>query len=154
MDVKLINPFVDAFLNVMPQLGFQEIKKQNVSLKGKNLKSQGVMLNIGIVGDIKGNVVYCLDIEGAKKIASTMMMGFPVTELDDMAQSAISELSNMLTANASTNFSESGVNINISTPTLIFGNDFEAKMNTDKVICINILVDDIPIEINTAFEKL
>lgn len=154
MDVKLINPFVDAFLNVMPQLGFQEIKKQNVSLKGKNLKSQGVMLNIGIVGDIKGNVVYCLDIEGAKKIASTMMMGFPVNELDDMAQSAISELSNMLTANASTNFAENGVNINISTPTMIFGNDFEAKMNTDKVICINILVDDIPIEINTAFEKL
>jgi len=154
MDVKLINPFVDAFLNIMPQLGFQEIKKQNISLKGKNLKSNGVMLNIGIVGDIKGNVVYCLDIEGAKKIASTMMMGFPVTELDDMAQSAISELSNMLTANASTNFSESGVNINISTPTLIFGNDFEAKMNTDKVICIRILVDDIPIEINTAFEKL
>lgn len=154
MDVKLINPFVDAFLTVMPQLGFQEIKKQNVSLKGKNLKSQGVMLNIGIVGDIKGNVVYCLDVEGAKKIASTMMMGFPVSELDDMAQSAISELSNMLTANASTNFAESGVNINISTPTLIFGNDFEAKMNTDKVICINILVDDIPIEINTAFEKL
>lgn len=153
MDVKLINPFVDAFLNVMPQLGFQEIKKQNVSLKGKNLKSQGVMLNIGIVGDIKGNVVYCLDVEGAKKIASTMMMGFPVNELDDMAQSAISELSNMITANAGTNFAEKGVNINISTPTLIFGNDFEAKMNTDKVICINILVDDIPIEINTAFEK-
>lgn len=153
MDVKLINPFVDAFLTVMPQLGFQEIKKQNVSLKGKNLKSQGVMLNIGIVGDIKGNVVYCLDVEGAKKIASTMMMGFPVNELDDMAQSAISELSNMITANASTNFAENGVNINISTPTLIFGNDFEAKMNTDKVICINILVDDIPIEINTAFEK-
>lgn len=153
MDVKFINPFIDAFLNVMPQLGFQEIIKKDISLKGKNLKSLGVMLNLGIVGDIKGNVVYCLDIEGAKKIASTMMMGFPVSELDDMAQSALSELSNMLTANASTNFAESGTNINISTPTLIFGNDFEAKMNVDKVICITILVDGIPIEINTAFDK-
>lgn len=154
MDVNLINPFVNSFLNVMPQLGFKEVKKQGVSVKGKSIKSLGVMLILGIVGDIKGNIIYSLDVESAKQIASVMMMGFPVAELDDMAQSALSELSNMLTANASTNFSENGTNINISTPTLMHGNDFEAKLNTDKALCISILVDNIPIEINVAFDKL
>jgi len=154
MDVNLINPFVNSFLNVMPQLGFKEVKKQGVSVKGKSIKSLGVMLILGIVGDIKGNIIYSLDVESAKQIASVMMMGFPVAELDDMAQSALSELSNMLTANASTNFWENGTNINISTPTLMHGNDFEAKLNTDKALCISILVDNIPIEINVAFDKL
>jgi chemotaxis protein CheX len=154
MDVNLINPFVDSFLNVMPQLGFKEVKKQGISVKGKNIKSSGVMLILGIVGDIKGSIIYSLDVESAKKIASIMMMGFPVAELDDMAQSALSELSNMLTANASTNFAGNGTNINISTPTLMHGNDFEAKMNTDKVLCISILVDNIPIEINIAFDNI
>ncbi|MBZ9687193.1 chemotaxis protein CheX [Clostridium estertheticum] len=111
------------------------------------------MMILGIVGDIKGNIIYSLKVESAKQIASVMMMGDPVTELDDMAQSALSELSNMLTANASTNFAENGTNINISTPTLMHGNDFEAKMNTDQVLCISIVVDNIPIEINIAFNK-
>jgi len=153
MNVNLINPFIDSFLNVMPQLGFKEVKKQGISLKGKNIKSLGVMMILGIVGDIKGNIIYSLNVESAKQIASVMMMGAQVTELDDMAQSALSELSNMLTANASTNFSNNGMNISISTPTLMHGNDFEAKMNTDKVLCISILVDNIPIEVNIAFNN-
>jgi chemotaxis protein CheX len=153
MDINFINPFIDSFLNIMPQLGFKEIKKQGISVKSRNIKSLGVMLILGIVGDVKGNIIYSLNIESAKQIASVMMMGLPVDELDDMAQSALSELSNMLTANASMSFSESGTNINISTPTLMYGNDFEAKMNTDKVLCINILVDNIPIEINVSLDN-
>ncbi|MBZ9634974.1 chemotaxis protein CheX [Clostridium sp. FP1] len=152
MDVNLVNPFIDSFLNVMPQLGFKEIKKQGVSVKGKSIKSLGVMIILGIVGDIKGNIIYSLTDESAKQIASVMMMGMPVHELDDMAQSALSELSNMLTANASTNFAENGTTINISTPTLMHGSDFEAKMNTDTVLCVSLLVDNIPIEINIAFD--
>ncbi|GCD11942.1 chemotaxis protein CheX [Clostridium tagluense] len=152
MDVNLVNPFIDSFLNVMPQLGFKEVKKQGVSVKGKSIKSLGVMIILGIVGDIKGNIIYSLTDESAKQIASVMMMGMPVPELDDMAQSALSELSNMLTANASTNFAENGTTINISTPTLMHGSDFEAKMNTDAVLCVSLIVDNIPIEINIAFD--
>ncbi|MCY6958687.1 chemotaxis protein CheX [Clostridium brassicae] len=153
MDVKFINPFIDSILSVMPELGFKEIKKQGISIKEKSIKSLGVMLTLGVVGDIKGNVVYCLDMEGAKKIASVMMMGMPVNELDEMAQSALSELSNMLTANASTHFANDGININISTPAMMYGHDFEAKMNTEKILCIGVLVDDVLIEINIALEK-
>ncbi|KAJ50056.1 chemotaxis protein CheX [Clostridium tetanomorphum] len=150
MDVKLINPFIEAFYNVMPQIGFFKIEKGEVYLKEKHLSGTGVLINLGLVGDFKGNIIYGIDLESAKKIASTMMMGMPVSELDDMAQSAISELTNMLTANASINFSNMGKNINISTPTLIYGDKIEIKVNTDKVLCIKILVDDIPIEINVA----
>jgi chemotaxis protein CheX len=153
MEVNLINPFINSFLNVMPQLGFKEVKKQGVSVKGHNIKSLGVMMIIGIVGDIKGNILYSLSIESAKQIASVMMMGSPVTDFDDMAQSALSELSNMLTANASTNFASNGTNINISTPTLILGIDIEANMRSNQVLCITLLVDNIPIEINIAFNK-
>lgn len=44
-----------------------------------------------------------------KEDCFTMMMGMPVIEFDDMAQSALSELSNMLTANAATSFAEMGI---------------------------------------------
>lgn len=154
MDVKYINPFINSFLTIMPQIGFSDIKKQSVTVKERNLKSDGVMIILGIVGTMKGNVIYGMDTENGKRIASKMMMGAPVNELDDMAQSALSELTNMVTANASMNFSNIGIDMNISPPTLMYGEDFEVKMNVDKVLCVKILVDDIPIEINIARDKM
>ena len=108
MDVRLINPFIGAVTGIMPQIGFSNITRKGISLKEKKFMVSGVVLTLGIVGDKKGNVVYSIDMDGAKKIASTMMMGMPVEELDDMSKSALSELSNMLTANASINFSNDG----------------------------------------------
>lgn len=152
MDVKYINPFIEAFFNIMPQIGFDEVEKLGVEMV-KDISSRGIIMNLGIVGDVKGNIAYITDIESAKKIASKMMMGAPVTELDDMAQSAISELSNMLTANASTNLSNIGVNINISTPALIYGEEIRIKMNTDKILNIKLSIDEIPMDVNIAIEN-
>ncbi|WP_124066312.1 chemotaxis protein CheX [Clostridium sp. E02] len=151
MDVKYINPFIEAFYTVMPQLGFQKVEKQSVSLKDQNLSYTGVILTVGIVGEIKGNVVYFLGHEEAKKVASVMMMGMPVEEFDEMSQSAVSELANMLTANAATYFEKIGLSVDISTPTLLYGNNVSVKMSSHQVLCIPLKADDIPIEVNIAF---
>ncbi|MCJ8172971.1 chemotaxis protein CheX [Clostridium botulinum] len=153
MDAKYINPFIDSFYNVLPQLGFCNVTREDVAIKN-NVESLGILINLGIVGDIRGNIVYNIQGENGKKIASKMMMGLPVEELNEMAQSALSELSNMLTANASINFSNIGVNVNISTPTLMYGQDIKIKLNTDKILNIKIVADDIPIDVNIAFEKI
>lgn len=148
-----MNPFVESFTVVMPQLGFSNVKKGNLSVKGKELVSSGVVIIVGIVGAVRGNVVYSFELEDAKKIASTMMMGMPVNELDEMAQSALSELTNMLTANAATCFYNGGTPIDISTPTLLHGKNMSVKMSSNQVLCIQLLADDIPVDINIAFEN-
>lgn len=153
MDAKYINPFIDSFYNVLPQIGFSNVTREDVAIKN-NVESLGILINLGIVGDIRGNIVYNIQGENGKKIASKMMMGLPVEELNEMAQSALSELSNMLTANASINFSNMGVNVNISTPTLMYGQDIKIKLNTDKILNIKIVADNIPIDVNIAFEKI
>lgn len=153
MDVRYVNPFIDSFINVMPQLGFGDIKKGSVSVKGKDLTGSGVIIIVGIVGQIKGNVVYNIGLDDAKKIASTMMMGMPVTALDEMSQSALSELSNMLTASAATSFSDLGITIDISTPTLLHGDNISVKMSSNQVLCVQLFADNHPIDINIAFEQ-
>ncbi|MGO5075556.1 chemotaxis protein CheX [Clostridium sporogenes] len=153
MDAKYINPFIDSFYNILPQIGFSNVTREDVTVRN-SVQSLGILINLGIVGDIKGNIVYNIEGENGKKIASKMMMGLPVEELNEMAQSALSELSNMLTANASINFSNIGVNVNISTPTLMYGQDIKIKLNTDKILNIKIVADDIPIDVNVAFEKI
>lgn len=152
MDVKHVNPFVESFTTVMPQLGFNSVRMGNLIAKNKEVMGSGVIVILGIVGAIRGNVVYTIDLEAAKQIASTMMMGMPVEEFDDMARSALSELTNMLTANAATAFSNIGIVIDISTPTMLQGDDMSIKMSSDQILCVQLLADDIPVEINISFE--
>ena len=151
MDVKIINPFLSSFNTVMPQLGFG-VNRKNIELKD-HIKGSGVSVTVGITGDIKGNVIYIMDEDGGKSIASQMMMGMEVTNFDDMAQSAISELTNMLTANAGINYSQEGVNIDISTPVLVTGKEVSINVNTEKIICIEMEANDTTIEINIAIEN-
>lgn len=149
---KYINPFLESFTSVIPQIGLLDVKKKGISLKGRNIESQGIMIIVGIMGDIKGNVMYSTTIDTAKKITS-VMMGMPVDELGELAQSAISELANILTANAATNFSVVNIDINISPPTLMYGY-FTANSSTDKVLCVEMLVNDMDFMVNIALEKL
>ena len=152
MDVRLINPFIGAVTGIMPQIGFSNITRKGISLKEKKFMVSGVVLTLGIVGDKKGNVVYFIDMDGAKKIASTMMMGMPVEELDDMSKSALSELSNMLTANASINFSNDGINVDISVPTMMYGEEIEINLQKDNIVCIDFDVDGIVLSVNVALD--
>ena len=152
MDVNYINPVLGAFMTVLPQLGLADVQRKGVSVKGRYIESPGVMIIVGIVGDIKGNIIYGMTIDDARKIASTMMMGMPVNDFDDLAQSAISELTNMLTANVATNFSTDNIIINISTPTLMHG-EFTANANAEQVLCVDMSVNDTIIQVHISLEK-
>lgn len=152
MDVNLINPFIAAVTGVLPQLGFQSVSRKGLSLGNKKIKTSGVVLNLGIIGDKTGNVVYVISEETAKKIASTMMMGMPVNELDDMAKSAVSEMSNMITANSTINFSNDGVNVDISVPTTIYGDDIEIEMSKSQVITVVFDVDGLEFTAHISIE--
>lgn len=153
MDVKYINPFIDAVYNIFPQFGMTDIRRNNISLKGKDIKSTGVVVMLGLIGDIRGNVIYSISDTDAMRIASVMMMGANVESFDELAQSAVSELTNMLTATAASVFFNEGINVNISTPTLVYG-DFVATMSTEKTICVDMNIDGMAFEINIAMEKL
>lgn len=152
MDVNYINPFLAAFKNIMPQLGINDVQKIGFGLKSQAIQSPGVLVIIGVIGDIKGNIIYGMSVETAKKIASVMMMGAPVDDFGEMPQSAVSELINMLTANAATQLSNGNISVDISTPTLIHGT-FTATASGDKVLCIQIGLDGMVVDVNICLER-
>lgn len=152
MNIKHIEPFVESFINVMPQIGLNNVEKKGIILKENFISSPGVMIVLDIIGDIKGNVIYGTSIDTAKKIASVMMMGMPVNNFDELAQSAISELTNMLTANAATNLSSQNISINISTPTLING-DFKSNSDLTKVISADLEIDNMEFQVSISLEN-
>ena len=153
MDAKLVNPFVDAFTSVMPQMGFAEPKRNKLYVREKNAISLGVSVIVGFTKQIRGNVVYNMSEETAKFIASTMMMGMPVAELDGMAQSAISEMSNMLTANAATNLTGMGLEVDISTPSLTVGEKFKVKISEGQYLTVEMDLGGHLVELDIAVDR-
>lgn len=153
MDANLVNPFLEAIGAIMPQLGFQSVNSGKLSVKDQHMESMGVTLLIGITDDLQGNVAYNMTDQTARSIASTMMMGMQVDSLDEMAQSAVSELANMLAANASIKFESMGVNANISPPSLIIGENFRAKLSNKRFIAVEMYVDSNLIEVNVSLDK-
>ncbi|MBP2645531.1 MAG: putative inhibitor of methylation, CheC [Firmicutes bacterium] len=146
MDVNAINPILDAFVNILPQLGFQQIDKKGVKLEDGVLTNPGLIINIGVMGPLKGAILIGMTVDNAKMFASKMMMGMEVTQLDDLAQSAISEMGNMVCANACTNFSQEGMSgLDISPPTLLMGKDAKIKLSVPKAVGVTFSVDGIEI---------
>ena len=76
----------------------------------------------------------------------------PVENFDEMAQSAISEMANMLTATAATNLTTMGFAVDISTPTLTVGDGFSVKISSSQYLVIEMLIASNPFEINIALE--
>ena len=150
MDAKLVNPFIDAFTCVLPMMGFPTPSRKGMGLKSIVVDSLGVTIMVGFTRQLRGNVVYNMSEETAKHIASTMMMGMPVAALDEMAQSAICEMSNMLTATAATNLTALGYDVDISTPSLTVGSDFKVKISTEKYLTVTMDLAGHDVEINIA----
>ena len=152
MDAKLVNPFVDAFTAVMPQMGFPEPKRAKLSVQQLHAVSLGVSVIVGFTKQVRGNVVYNMTEDTAKYIASTMMMGMPVAEFDAMAQSAISEMSNMLTANAATNLTAMGLEVDISTPSLSVGEKFQIKISDAQYLTVEMDLGGHVVEFDIAVD--
>lgn len=82
-------------------------------------------------------------------VASKMMMGMPVTALDDMSASAINELGNMMMGNAATILSTKGIAMDITPPTLCRGNVY-LKQSYSQNICVPLTSDEIHMELDIA----
>ncbi len=152
VDVRNVEPFLNAIGTVMPGLGFRCVKRGRVRVCETNkFASLGVMVVIGLTQQLRGAIAYNMTEDAARKIASTMMMGMPVDAFDAMAESAIAELGNMLAANASMILEQQGAKLNISPPTVITGNSFASTAMSTKALNIEMFVDEIPLEVNVAF---
>jgi len=130
-----INPFLLSASQILAQVcGIQTkvgaISKDNIGIDGEPL-----FIMLGVTGEMTGQVCIVFDEDVAKDVASKMMMGMPVPEIDDMAKSALSELGNMIMGNAATLLSNSNLMIDITPPTLGTG---KAKLVSPNITSIKV----------------
>ena len=128
-------------------------KRLRVYLQDRNLISNGVILTVGFTQGMTGKVIYNMSADSARYFASTMMLGVPVTKFGDMAQSALREMSNVLTARAATHFAELGVEVDITTPELTISEDHTIKISDSNFLMVEMDVGGYRIDIALAVDR-
>ena len=150
MNVNYINPFLEAAIAIVKDACQVELKIGKPYAKMVELTEGTVVILIGVTGEMRGQVVLSIDEKKACEIASRMMMGMPVPELDDMAISAISELGNMIMGNAATILSTKGIGIDITPPTVCRG-AMKISQSYARNVCIPMTCnDDLILELDIA----
>ncbi|MBN2560654.1 MAG: chemotaxis protein CheX [Phycisphaerae bacterium] len=118
MDVKFINPFVQALGHVFQTMLNTKVQIDKPTLKRADLVTAEVSGIIGLSGDVQGCVVLSFPGNVACKVASTFA-GVELTMDSPDFTDAIGELANMVAGNAKKDFV--GYNTNISLPSVIIG---------------------------------
>lgn len=142
LDVRYINPFVLASTQVLESVAQMKLTLGRPGIATLNFQDNTFLLQVGVVGEMKGQVIIAMSVEVAKKIASIMMCGMPVEELDEMPRSALSELSNMIMGNAATVFSTQQILIDITTPMSMLGSHLSLQTEIE-ALRVPLLLDGV-----------
>ena len=98
------------------------------------LTADEITVMLSLVGEVQGVVLYGLSaVTGLGLVSRVMEQQF--TELDNLAQSGIAELGNVITGRATIKLSQAGIASNISPPTLILGKGIQiSTLDFDRII--------------------
>lgn len=143
MKAEIINPFLESARIVIEQVIQVSPSTGNLGIKNIEIVKGDIWIQVGMTGQLTGNVVFGLKEIVALKIVSVMMGGVPILkEMDEMGQSAISELGNMISGNASTILSNQGVNVDITPPRIVSPLD-NPLFFSKKALSIPLMMDGI-----------
>jgi chemotaxis protein CheX len=118
--LDLVGPFLEAAARVIKQECGETVRKGQIHRVRSPQTTNEVSAMIAITGRVAGLIIYSMSERVALSIASKMM-GERVGELDAMSQSAIAELANIITGQASIGLEKNGYPSDMSPPILLVG---------------------------------
>jgi len=153
MNIEYINPFIEASQTVLKQVANVDAKLGKVYLRSSPYMGESILIIVGITGKMRGQAIFTMSKKVAFMIASAMMFGMPVDELNEISKSALSELTNMILGNTATLLYNKGIGIEITPPSLLLGENLQISPSKMQTICVPLyLTDTDTLEINISVE--
>jgi chemotaxis protein CheX len=152
MNVNFMNPFLQAAIQVIQRETGIQATRGDLALGKSSYTGQDITTLLNIIGDIRGVVLYGMDMSMALQLIGAML-GNPHEEFDDLAQSGIAELGNVITGSATTLLAQAGYTCNISTPTIIVGRGTMISTLDFQRLVVPLHTDFGDMEINLALRE-
>lgn len=139
MNTNLYDPFLEATKNVFQlMLDLSDIDE----IPAKSISNQdGLNISIGVIGDLKGEVIYKFPKETSLSMV-TIMSGMEMDSIDDFVTSAISEIANIISGNVLTLLASSEMNCDILPPS-ISNHEDEKNYKIKEEYCISTKVGTV-----------
>ncbi|HOV13807.1 MAG TPA: chemotaxis protein CheX, partial [Spirochaetota bacterium] len=113
MRVEYINPFVESAIQILKETVSEDVKRGQLSLKSAISPMLGVVVIVGLAGQVSGRVIFDMDRATALKVASKMN-DEELTEFDELTTATLTELANMITGKAVTKLQELGFQFDLT----------------------------------------
>ena len=152
MRLEYINPFVESAVSILETVLSITIKRGEIYLKAKSRPVLGVSAIVGLAGDVEGRVLIDMSEETAVIIASEMN-NEKFTELSELAKATITELANMIVAQAVTKLSDIGFKFELTPPTIFTGENMEISDFEVEALIVPIETEFGKLEINVALRE-
>lgn len=142
MDAKLVNPFINATMNVLSTMAQTNPIPEKPHLK-ENRRTWGVVTGIiGMAGySATGNMVISFEEKCILEIVKKMLSDdFP--SVNQEVVDAVGEITNMISGGAKKDLSEMGFSFNMATPIVLTGKDLEiTQLSKSPIIVIPFQTD-------------
>ena len=129
MDAKMINPFINATLNVLETMAFTKAEAGKPYLKKDDVAQGDVSGVIGFTGETNGTVAVTFDESCILKIV-TNMFGEEMTEINNEITDAVGEITNMISGQARKELEEIGKKFQGAIPTVVTGKNHKLESMT------------------------
>ena len=152
MRVEYINPFVEAAFNILKEVLNEEITRGELYLKSTSQPVLGVAAIVGLAGDVEGRVLFDMSKATAIGVASAMN-GEELASLDELGKATITELANMITAQAVTKLHDLGFKFDLTPPAIFTGDNMEVTDTEVEALIVPVNLPQGKIEINVAVRE-
>jgi chemotaxis protein CheX len=120
MRADFVNPFLTAATEVLQSEIGEEPTRGSIRLEPSNSTGQEVTVLIGVTGGITGIVLFGFA-QATACALSAKILGQEFPTFNELAQSGMGELGNVIVGRATTLLAEAGYTSNLTPPTLIVG---------------------------------
>jgi len=153
MDVKLVNPFIDATIHVLSSMAFTTAHVGKPYLKKDNLAKGDVTGIVGLIGETRGTLSISFSEQSILSIVSNMF-GEKITDINEEVQDAVGELLNIISGQARQKLEAMGRLLKGAIPTVISGKNHSiTHITSHSIIAIPFETDTGKFTIEICLEE-
>jgi chemotaxis protein CheX len=153
MDVKLINPFINATINVLETMAFVTVAAGKPYVKKDNLAVGDVSGVLGLTGIANGTIAVTFEEKCILNVVSNMF-GETMSELNNEIADAVGELTNMISGQARRELEQIGKIFKAAIPSVVTGRNHSIiHYSEGPKIAIPFKTDNGDFTIEVCFER-
>lgn len=142
MQLIYVSTLIKSFNFVLDSFSSSKILSTDIKIPRNQAATYGITVNIGFVGDIDAKIYMSMNTMTGLSLASEMLGGLEMTEIDELAVSAVAEFCNMIMGNACSRLSGHNMVVDI-TPPVVMIDQMEFIYETDTSYTISIQLEKL-----------